>query len=660
MKTSRDDSAAGLYAGRGEGSPLSEIYEGGAGLDLGDLLRRIESVRIGVLGDFALDVYVIVDREPGELSLETGLPTYAVVRDEVALGGAGNVANNVADLGCRHIEAFGVLGGDHWGREMRRLLAAKGTILDGLLVQDDRWQTIAFLKPYEGEDEGRRFDFGAFNSLQDAVADRLLAALADRLPELDALIVNEQVENGLHTPYLRERLAAFLAENRDRIVVVDSRNHPSAYPSAILKINDHEAARLTGTEYPAGALVLKEDTHAAARTLFERNRRPVFVTRGARGIVACDEAGLHEVPGIQTIGKVDPVGAGDAAMAGITLAIAAGASAPEAATFGNIVATITSRKLRQTGTAAPAEVVEVGTQPDYVYRPELAEDVRAACILPGTEFERVGTREPPARITHAIFDHDGTISTLREGWEKVMEPMMVRAILGPVYESADDSLYHRVVDRAREFIDKSTGMQTLVQMQGLVKMVREFGLVADGEVLDEHGYKRIFNDELLRLVDGRAEKLRRGELDVADFTLKNAARLLRLLYERGVRLYLASGTDQADVIAEAEALGYADVFEGRIFGAVGDVSKEAKRIVLDRLLNEIGSADGLVTFGDGPVEIRETHKRGGYAVGVASDELRRFGTNRAKRARLIRAGADLIVPDYSQFDALCAHLHFES
>ena len=85
------------------------------------------------------------------------------------------------------------------------------------------------------------------------------------------------------------------------------------------------------------------------------------------------------------------------------------------------------------------------------------------------------------------------------------------------------------------------------------------------------------------------------------------------------------------------------------------MTKEGKSIVLDRILAEIGSESArksLVTFGDGPVELRETHKRGGFAVGVASDEVRRFGLNQEKRASLIRAGADLIIPDFSQLDRL--------
>ena len=108
-------------------------------------------------------------------------------------------------------------------------------------------------------------------------------------------------------------------------------------------------------------------------------------------------------------------------------------------------------------------------------------------------------------------------------------------------------------------------------------------------------------------------------------------------------------------------LGYDHLFEGRIYGAVGDINKEAKKIVLDRILDTIGeSASGkVVTFGDGPVEIRETNKRGGITIGVASNELRRYGLNENKRTRLIKAGADVIIPDFSQISQLLELLNIK-
>jgi phosphoglycolate phosphatase-like HAD superfamily hydrolase len=181
--------------------------------------------------------------------------------------------------------------------------------------------------------------------------------------------------------------------------------------------------------------------------------------------------------------------------------------------------------------------------------------------------------------------------------------------------------------------------------------------VADADILDMHGYTKLYTDELLAMVRRREDKLRRGELAPADFQITGALTVLQALHARGVKLYLASGTDQADVAAEAETLGYAGLFEGRIFGAVGDLRVEAKRMVLERIFQEGGfSGSAVVTFGDGPVEMRETRKHDGIAVGVASDEVRRFGLNPTKRSRLIRAGADLIVPDFSQHGKLMAAL----
>ena len=84
-------------------------------------------------------------------------------------------------------------------------------------------------------------------------------------------------------------------------------------------------------------------------------------------------------------------------------------------------------------------------------------------------------------IKHAIFDHDGTISTLREGWELIMAPMMIKAILGDKFHEADEALYHKIESRVRDFIDKTTGIQTLMQMKILLDVIREFGCVPEDQ-----------------------------------------------------------------------------------------------------------------------------------------------------------------------------------
>ena len=238
-----------------------------------------------------------------------------------------------------------------------------------------------------------------------------------------------------------------------------------------------------------------------------------------------------------------------------------------------------------------------------------------------------------------------------------MEPMMIKAILGEKYETADETLYHKTRKRVRDYIDKSTGLQTIIQMEALVEMVGEFGCVPREKILDKSGYKQIYNNSLMQMVNQRIARFNSGQLDINDYTIKGAVQFLNILRQKGIKLYLASGTDRQDVIKETKVLGYADFFDGGIYGATGDITKYSKKIVIEKIMSENNLAGPeLLVLGDGPVEIRESRRRDGIAIGVASDEIRRHGLNMEKRTRLIKAGAHIIVPDFSQTDALSALL----
>jgi bifunctional ADP-heptose synthase (sugar kinase/adenylyltransferase)/phosphoglycolate phosphatase-like HAD superfamily hydrolase len=623
-------------------------------LRLRELLRDIQGARIGVVGDFCVDSYYIVDKDSSEPSIETGLPTRPVREQRSSLGGAGNVVANLHAMGVKVIRAFAVAGPDSIGFELVRLLDGLNVDSSGVIIQAAGWQTHSYLKPIVDHRECHRYDFGVFNALTAESSGSLLGKIGDALPQIDVLVINQQFEKGVHSKEFQKGLNELLERNPKVTALVDCRHLANAYPSGLRKLNDREATRLSGDPHPADGPITRQEAVDSAMHLFAQWGHPVFVTRGRDGCLVIDKEGTHEIPGLHIISKVDPVGAGDSMVAGIAACLAAGASPTEAATFGNFVAGVTVQKLQQTGTAAPAEILAIGESPDYVYQPELAEDIRRATYVPGTEIEVCEPLPAGLEIRFAVFDHDGTISTFRQGWEKVMERVMIKSILGKAYGDVDRDTFERIAQQSREFIDKTTGIQTLKQMQGLSQMVREAGYVPEPEVLDAKGYKRVFNDALMELIDERKRRLKAGELGVEDFTLKNAVKLLHALRKAGLRLYLASGTDEQDVILEAEALGYAALFEGRIHGASQDVTHDAKRVVLEGILREIGAhnATHVVTFGDGPVEIRETHKRGGLTVGVASNEVQRFGLQLAKRSRLIRAGANLVVPDFSQLDAL--------
>ena len=467
------------------------------------------------------------------------------------------------------------------------------------------------------------------------------------------VVVNHQVIGSAHeSASFRERLGRVVRES-GRTFVIDTRRYHEAYVPAVHKLNEREVMRACGCPVGPQEAVSLDALERAARELQARWQSPLVITRGERGCLVCDKGLARQLFGVRLEGQTDPVGAGDTFVAALAGLAATGSELGAAAFVGNLAGAVTARKLFQTGTASPAEILSLASEADFILHPELAETPGLARLFEESEIEIVTEDRPAADTRHAVFDHDGTLSTLRHGWENIMQPMMVRAVLGNRPETVPGAVRERVEADVREDIDQSTGIQTLAQMKGLVALVRRYGFVPDPDLLDEHGYKALYNEELMKLVRTRTRKIERGELSVLDFQVKGARDFLELLHRAGVKLYLVSGTDEADARAEAELLGYAHLFTGGIHGAVGDLRVEAKRIVLERLVGSLAHrGQDLLVVGDGPVEMREGHRRGALCLGVASHEISLHGLNPTKRSRLIRAGADLIVPDYSQLKNL--------
>ncbi len=632
------------------------------------------AARVAVLGDVCLDTYYFLSSD-SERSIETGLQTQIVERAHTYLGGAANVAANCAALGAAEVALYGVIGDDMYGRELSHLCARQGIDARGLVVQPELWSTNVYTKPYRDGVEQSRIDLGTLNRLQPETAAKLIEQLRHELPRFHAVIINQQLVNGIHTPRFRTALAELVSAVPTVPVFLDSRDYPDEYPGTVRKLNLDEARRLLAEQVvprpPDSALAEvrspprpgTEEIDAAKR-LSARWDAPVCITHGEAGCVTAEGQSVEAFPAVAVGGPIDTVGAGDSLLAGLAAVRAGGFPYRDAVQVGLLAAGVTIGKRFRTGTASPDELRALNRDCDYIHNPELARAPRCAEYLDRSQIEIVNRPTPPApaappQLRYAIFDHDGTISTIREGWEQIMEPMMCEAVLGGRLEDLHPDELEPVRRRVRELIDRTTGYQTIIQMQLLRELVREFGYVEEPSIKTAEEYKALYNRELLELADRRVSAFRRGELGVGDLTVKGAVALLEALRDAGIVLYLASGTDHDDLVREADQLGYAGLFGGGIAGSVGDAENDPKRVVLRRILAEIGSdrAGTLVTFGDGPVEIRETRKLGGFAIGVASDEVRRYGLNVKKRERLIRAGAQLIVPDYSQADRLLRFLN---
>ena len=230
----------------------------------------------------------------------------------------------------------------------------------------------------------------------------------------------------------------------------------------------------------------------------------------------------------------------------------------------------------------------------------------------------------PRKIHTVVFDFDGTISTLRSGWETVMEPLMVE-YLGEARR-----------DEIRAYIDESTGIQTIEQMKWLAKNAHEANPAFTD---DPWTYKALYNERLMENVEKRKEDAKK---EPEKYLVSGAVAFLKELKARGLRLFAASGTDEADVKKEAAALGV-DGFFDAIAGALPMSEDCSKKATLERLMREAGDCAGVLVIGDGPVEIKLGEEAGALTLGVASDEVRLRGYNETKLARLHRAGASAIV-----------------
>jgi len=522
-----------------------------------------------------------------------------------------------------------------------------------VIVQEKGFDTMTYVKRYLNNKEEPRVDFGFFNNRSSETDMIILTHIKDALENYDVLIFNQQVQNSISDEFIKASNDLFETYN-DRIILFDSRQFGRRFNNICRKANQKEIASLNNVSIQENEDLTDETLQSYAQNLFAASGKPIFITRGANGIVVYDKDGFHSIPGIQILKTLDTVGAGDTVTSAIALCLGARISPAEAAEFANFAATVTVQKLFQTGTASPEEILEVCNDPDYIYHPGLSSDIRKASYLDGSEIEICYNEAPDLKVAdHVVFDHDGTISTLRQGWEKVMEPMMIKAILGEKYHLADHNLYLRILNRVREYIDKSTGIETLNQMEALIEIIKEFNLIPQSQILDKYGYKKIYNNALMEIVNRRILKYKKAELAIEDFTIKGSIQFLSALRRKGIKLYLVSGTDESDVINEASVLGYAELFNGGIYGALKESKVSTKKKVMERIIttNKLDSAR-MVAVGDGPVEIREAVKSGGIGIGVASDEIRRFGLNNDKRSRLIKAGAHYIIPDFSNKDIL--------
>ncbi len=322
--------------------------------EISTLFQRFSSIKVGVIGDFALDLYYNLQTNTGERSVETVRAVFWGSQPRASPGAAGNVVQNLAGLGVSTIQVIGCVGNDLFGRELRHLFNVLGVDTKQLHTVAD-WDTCLYTKPNQNGQEVNRIDFGTGNNLPDPLFASLIAGLEQTLAGFDVLIINQQFAN----PLLTQRRVSVLNELITRFpgvrFVADMRAFGKLIRGATLKVNAVELAHFLNVKLPEQPDL---DWCVQQGNAFRQQiGGPLLITRGQSGVLYVDADETQSVDGLPLPGPLDTVGAGDTVVAAWAACIGAGATPAQAIEIANLAAAVTVQKLNQTGTASLSEIL---------------------------------------------------------------------------------------------------------------------------------------------------------------------------------------------------------------------------------------------------------------------------------------------------------------
>jgi rfaE bifunctional protein kinase chain/domain len=336
------------------------------------LIPRLRGKRIAVLGDLMLDRYLW--GTASRLSPEAAVPIVDFVEQSECLGGAGNVAANLAALGAR-VEAFGVIGGhkggdDEAGRALRACLRAAGINDRGMLADSKRVTTVK-TRIIARHQQIVRIDHERREPLRSETEEKLLHRLFAALKMLDALVLSDY-DKGLVTDAFADRVLSAAHQLHVPVFVKPKTSRLYAYRGARAIVCNAKEAGFFVTR----SLGDEKSVEEAGRALLAHfGCSAVVITRGEKGLSVFDEASPRHIhipatsfevtyarvgrPGIErgSTGRqvFDVTGAGDTVLSVLALAVAAGASLADAAALANTAAGVVVGKLG-TATVNPKEL----------------------------------------------------------------------------------------------------------------------------------------------------------------------------------------------------------------------------------------------------------------------------------------------------------------
>ena len=324
-----------------------------------DILTRINNVRIGIIGDGALDIYWEADMTKSELSRETPHFPLPVIKERYSGGGGANVAANISALKPASVVMITMIGKDWRGDLFIKTLKDNNINTDYLVTSIDR-VTPAYCKPIRRgisgiEYEDPRIDFQNYSVLTPAEEKEIISNLGKMSREVDIIAVADQLLFGTITENIRKKLQEISEAGVP--VVVDSRDRIGLFSGVIVKPNETEACRVIDPLINP-LKITDEIIHRAALEIHTRNNRPAIITLGPRGALWIENGIITNIPTIPEEPPIDICGAGDTFISAFICAFAAGASGAEAITIANLASGVTVKKIGITGTATREEIID--------------------------------------------------------------------------------------------------------------------------------------------------------------------------------------------------------------------------------------------------------------------------------------------------------------
>ncbi|MDK2952144.1 MAG: hypothetical protein PWQ77_1809 [Kosmotogales bacterium] len=588
--------------------------------------------KVIVIGDLFLDHYIYYSDKNSLPSLETGIFPLISENEIYSPGAAGNIARNMSLL-KNEVFLLSIIGNDGNGFELLEALK-KINVNTSFLVNSEVRSTPVYTKFINNstkKEDLPRYDRLPRETISEEDEKKLLENLRKLIEEIDFIIVEDQYEyenGGVITRGVKEFIDEL--EKKDKKIFIDSRKNISGYNYGVKKPNIIEYSEKFSDEekgeFPSEILVQK---HLVYENHKEYDR--TIVTANADGCYFVN----HELKRYfyENEEVVDVCGAGDVFISVYCSDKMNG--------FDDEKAVIDAMKgaslcIKQLGTGVVTkEMVGKKEKP----RIQLIENKNIFIKNPNN----------PRKLSLIIFDFDGTISLLREGWQPIMSKLMFEKITGE--KNISHKLSGKIKNEIKEFISETTGIQTILQMEGLIDLIKRYGFVKTENIKSVQEYKNEYTEILKTNVDKRKKE------NYRKYLVSGITEFISVLHEKNITLYMASGTDKKDVIDEAEFLNVKKYFGGNIFGALESYGDFSKKKLVKRLTEEnINKFKNMIIIGDGPVEIKVGREYGIYTIGVASNEIKGEGWNVDKYYKLKESGADMLISDFSNYKYLLKKL----